>query len=37
MTDFEKEIQKIQEEIGVKAMLGEDTSELEKQLQKLKK
>lgn len=30
-------IQKIQEEIAVKAMLGEDTQELEKELQKLQK
>jgi hypothetical protein len=30
-------IQKIQEEIAVKAMLGEDTRELEKELRKLQK
>jgi|GEM_PF-1593097 len=30
-------IQKLQEEIAVKAMLGEDTTELEKQLKELQK
>lgn len=34
---MQEKIQELQEEIAVKAMLGEDTSELEKQLQKLQK
>lgn len=37
MADFEQEIQKLQEEIAVKAMLGEDTKKLEEKLKKLKK
>jgi hypothetical protein len=36
MSDASK-IQKIQEEIAVKAMLGEDTNTLEKELKKLQK
>ncbi len=36
MSDTSK-IQKLQEEIAVKAMLGEDTSILEKELKKLQK
>lgn len=34
---MQEKIQKIQEEIAVKAMLGEDTSQLEKELKKIQK
>jgi hypothetical protein len=34
---MENNIQKIREEIAVQAMLGKDTSKLEKQLKKLEK
>lgn len=34
---MQEKIQELQEEIAVKAMLGEDTSELEKQLAELQK
>lgn len=34
---MQEKIQELQEEIAVKAMLGEDTSELEKQLTELQK